>query len=120
MKFQYTAMLAFASLAGTGCTVQRDTIYPMPRIVMASEWGGTPRSVTLPPQTVTQLTVHHQGERWEPEKDVPAYLRRLQQWSRDTKGWADVPYHYIIGPDGTVYSGRSPSTAGDTNTEYNP
>src|SRR3954468_18501745 len=50
--------------------------------------------------------------------DVPAYLRRLQQWSRETKGWIDVPYHYIIAPDGTIYAGLSPSIAGDTNTEY--
>jgi hypothetical protein len=29
-----------------------------------------------------------------------------------------VPYHYVIGPDGTIYAGRSPTIAGDTNTEY--
>ena len=120
-NLQFAAILAVVVLTCSGCAaVPRGPMHAAPRIVPASEWGGIPRTSTLPFQTVTQLTVHHQGERWDPDKDVPAYLRRLQQWSRDTKGWADVPYHYIIGPDGTIYSGRSPTIAGDTNTEYNP
>ena len=91
-----------------------------PRTVAASEWGGTPGPSGLPHQTVNEITIHHQGERWVAGSDVAAYLRRLQQWSRDTRGWADIPYHYIIAPDGTIYAGRSPLIAGDTNTEYNP
>jgi hypothetical protein len=36
------------------------------------------------------------------------------------KRWNDIPYHYIVSPDGTVYEGRSTSLPGDTNTEYDP
>lgn len=89
-----------------------------PAIVAAKAWGSTPGSRPGRGHTVTQLTVHHQGEFWHHGTDVPAYLRRLQQWSRAAKGWVDVPYHYIIGSDGTIYAGRSPAIAGDTNTEY--
>jgi len=121
MKLQFVAMLVFLSLAGAGCGVlHQGGARDAPVVVPASEWGGVERSNSLSHQTITHLTVHHQGLIWEPGNDVPAYLRRLQQWSRDTKGWIDVPYHYIVGPDGTIYSGRSPSFAGDTNTEYNP
>jgi len=101
-------VLVLLALGSAGCAL---------RVVPASEWGAIERPGGIP-QQITWLTVHHQGEIWEPDKDVPAYLRRLQQWSRETKGWVDVPYHYIIGPDGTIYAGRSPSVAGDTNTEY--
>jgi hypothetical protein len=114
-------VLVFFTLGGAGCAVlHKGAAGDAPRVVSASEWGGIERSGGLPHQTITYLTVHHQGEHWAPDKDVPAYLRRLQQWSRNTKGWIDVPYHYIIGPDGTIYAGRSPAIAGDTNTEYNP
>ena len=45
---------------------------------------------------------------------------RLQNWSRGIKGWSDIPYHYIVAPDGTVYAARPWQIPGDTNTEYQP
>jgi hypothetical protein len=72
------------------------------------------------PQRITRLTLHHQGEIWHHGDDVPAYLRRLQTWSRQTKHWADIPYHYVVAPDGVVYAARPSGLAGDTNTEYDP
>ena len=90
-------------------------------IIPMSEWGGEPIAITTAaPQTITQLTVHHQGETWVVGNDVPNYLRRLQKWSRESKHWADIPYHYVIAPDGRVYAARPESVAGDTNTEYDP
>lgn len=110
--------LVVLALSICGCTeLHKRAASDMPRVVAASEWGGIERPGGRP-HTIAYLTVHHQGEYWAPEKDGPAYLRRLQHWSRETKGWVDVPYHYIIGPDGTIYAGRSTSIAGDTNTEY--
>ena len=121
MNLQLALVLATSMLACSGCAVPHGKqVHGAPRIVAASDWGGTPGPAGLPHQTVSDITVHHQGERWVAGSDVAAYLRRLQQWSRDTKRWVDIPYHYIIGPDGTVYAGRSPLIAGDTNTEYNP
>jgi hypothetical protein len=73
-----------------------------------------------PPQQITHITLHHQGEVWKEGTDVEAYLRRLQQWSRLTKRWADIPYHYVIAPDGRIYAARPLAQPGDTNTEYDP
>lgn len=86
--------------------------------VSAVQWQSMPGARAAAGHIVTHLTVHHQGVFWRPGADVPAYLRRLQQWSRQAKGWADLPYHYIVGPDGTVYGGRDPGVPGDTNTDY--
>jgi len=120
MRLRFAAVLVVLTLGGAGCAgLHEGAASDAPHVVPASAWGGIERPGGLP-QTITYLTVHHQGLYWDPDKDVPAYLRRLQQWSRETKGWVDVPYHYIIGPDGTIYTGRSPAIAGDTNTEYNP
>ncbi len=72
------------------------------------------------PQRVTHLTLHHQGEFWLEGKPVPQYLQQLQRWSREVKRWSDIPYHYVVAPDGTVYAARDDAVAGDTNTEYDP
>jgi hypothetical protein len=92
---------------------------PMPPVIEVSTWGGTP-PVAAAMQRIQRITLHHQGERWEAGKDVEAYLRRLQQWSRLSKRWADIPYHYVIAPDGRIYAARPLALAGDTNTDYQP
>jgi N-acetylmuramoyl-L-alanine amidase len=105
----------------SGCAVWRRG--PTPGAVpvhSVADWGGV---ATAPPdvaQPLTRLTVHHQGERWNAGADVPAYLRRLQSWSRQARGWVDIPYHYIVAPDGQVYAARPVTIAGDTNTSYDP
>ncbi|PZP35178.1 MAG: N-acetylmuramoyl-L-alanine amidase [Roseateles depolymerans] len=92
----------------------------MPDIVPVAAWGGKPLAATAPPQTITEVTLHHQGEIWEDGRDVVAYLRHLQQWSRDTKHWVDIPYHYVIAREGRIYAARPLGVPGDTNTEYDP
>jgi hypothetical protein len=90
-------------------------------IITVSAWGGTPADPAMVrKQTITHITLHHQGEPFPQGKDPVQYLRNLQTWSRNTKHWADIPYHYIIDLDGRIYEGRDINYAGDTNTEYDP
>lgn len=90
-------------------------------IVTVAAWGGTPADpVRARKQTITHITLHHQGEPFPAGKDPVQYLRNLQTWSRGTKHWLDIPYHYIIDLDGRIYEGRKLEFAGDTNTEYDP
>lgn len=90
-------------------------------IVPVQHWGGTPADTTRArAQVITHITLHHQGEPFAPGTDPRRYLRNLQAWSRTTKGWLDIPYHYIIDLDGRIYAGRDIAYAGDTNTEYDP
>ena len=90
-------------------------------IVSVRQWGGTPAVDSLArKQTVTHITLHHQGEPFPKGKDPIQYLRSLQNWSRTEKKWIDIPYHYIIDLDGKIYEGRNINYAGDTNTEYDP
>lgn len=35
-----------------------------------------------------------------------SYMRRVQAFHRDVRGWADIGYNYIIMPSGRVYCGR--------------
>ncbi|MGM9481339.1 peptidoglycan recognition protein family protein [Roseateles sp. NT4] len=103
-------------LALAGCASQPQA----PQIIPVEAWGGSPPTAREEPQSISRITLHHQGEIWKEGADPEAYLRRLQQWSRLTKHWADIPYHYVIAPDGRIYAARPLSQAGDTNTEYDP
>ena len=91
------------------------------QIVSVAAWGGTPADpAKARRQEITHITLHHQGEPYPQGKDPVQYLRKLQTWSRTTKHWLDIPYHYIIDLDGRIYEGRKIEYAGDTNTEYDP
>ena len=120
-------LLCMATLAGCamgpGPTTRTPTRTPTlatPPIVDVEHWGGSPSTTAQPQHRISRITLHHQGEIVATDVDASAYLRRLQQWSRLTRRWSDIPYHYVIAPDGVIYSARPLSEPGDTNTDYNP
>ena len=113
-----------------GCANLKQAL-PAPAIIAVPMWGGSaiaPETLAqTAPQRIKYITLHHQGETWpKPSSaevdgaDVAAYLRRLQSWSRLSKRWLDIPYHYVVAPDGRIYAARPVFVAGDTNTEYQP
>lgn len=68
-----------------------------------------------------RLTVHHEGTRLAAGTDPARKILAIQRWGMGPdRNWADVPYHYFIAPDGTIYQGRDVNTVGETNTEYDP
>jgi uncharacterized lipoprotein YddW (UPF0748 family) len=69
-----------------------------------------------------RITVHHEGGKvLDAAADGGQRLKNIQTWCMGTdRNWADVPYHYLIAADGTVYEGRNVNTVGETNTEYDP
>ena len=124
MRIRTSLACSFAALfLATGCT----TFAPKPLatveqgIVTVAAWGGTPADPSkVRTHAIDHITLHHQGEPFKAGTDPRAYLRKLQAWSRNTKNWSDIPYHYIIDLDGNIYAGRDIAFAGDTNTEYDP
>jgi len=110
-----------AALAASPALAQQPLASVERAIVPVAAWGGTPADAAKARlHRISQITLHHQGEPFLPGTDPQAYLRRLQAWSRTTKGWLDIPYHYVIDLDGRVYAARPIEFAGDTNTEYDP
>lgn len=107
------------ALTAAGCAVQPPAAAP--QVVSVSDWGGTAADPAKARRhTITHITLHHQGEPFKPGTDPRQYLRNLQTWSRNSKGWLDIPYHYVIDLEGRTYAGRDIAYAGDTNTEYDP
>ena len=110
---------ACALLAGCAATPQMSSL----NVIPVSGWGGelVDMTKTSARRHVPKfITLHHGGVAFLRDKDPKQYLRNLQSWSRGTRLWADIPYHYLIDLDGNVYQGRDVNYAGDTNTEYDP
>jgi hypothetical protein len=71
--------------------------------------------------TPVRITVHHEGTRLEATDDAAKKIKAIQVWGMGKdRNWADIPYHFLIAPDGTIYEGRAVTTAGETATEYDP
>lgn len=121
MRLLALSCLAAAVVAASPVHAQEPLAALERAIVPVASWGGTPADASKARRhTITHITLHHQGEPFPPGTDPQAYLRRLQSWSRTSKGWLDIPYHYVIDLEGKVYEARPIGFAGDTNTEYDP
>lgn len=94
-----------------------DTVAIQPR----SSWGAQPAKTYKKHQPV-RITIHHEGGRVLTENDdAKKRLKNIQTWCMGPeRNWTDIPYHYLIAPDGTVYEGRNVLTVGETNTDYDP
>lgn len=95
-----------------------------PAMVTAEQWGSDP--LPIPDdrkQDPKYITIHHAGVEFKAGNDPYEILRRLQAWgkkpvSEGGKGWPDLPYHFLIAPDGTIFEGRPVGYEPETNTSY--
>jgi hypothetical protein len=95
---------------------------PKPRIITKAEWGGQESSGSMKQHRPQRITLHHEGspKPLSPQDDPRRLLRNLQAWGFREKGWADIPYHFLLDLDGNIYAARDPMKVGDTNTTYDP
>ena len=71
--------------------------------------------------TPVRITVHHEGTKLEVTDDAARKIKAIQTWGMGPdRKWVDIPYHFLIAPDGKIYEGRAVTTVGETATEYDP
>jgi uncharacterized lipoprotein YddW (UPF0748 family) len=102
-------------------SVRTETQANVVAIVPRLEWkADTPRPYKQ--HVPVRITVHHEGGKvLDASGDGAQRLKNIQTWCMGKdRNWTDVPYHFLIAPDGTVYEGRDVNTVGETNTEYDP
>jgi hypothetical protein len=100
-------------LAGCAHQVQR------PAIVSAKEWGSTPQPIPdNRKQTPTYITIHHAGVLWEAKSTPDRFVKNMQTWGQKDKNWPDLPYHFLIAPDGRIFEGRPIIYEPESNTKY--
>jgi N-acetylmuramoyl-L-alanine amidase len=114
-----------ASLArAEGDTAQTQPAIEKPAMVTTEDWGSDP--LPIPDErkhTPKFITIHHAGVDWEAESDPYEKIRNLQAWGKKTvedggKDWPDLPYHFLIAPDGRIFEGRPVEYEPETNTNY--
>ncbi|NII24862.1 family 10 glycosylhydrolase [Pseudoflavitalea sp. X16] len=95
-------------------------VTPAAAIVPRSGWNAAapkPFKQHVP----VKLTIHHEGTAFDSTKDAAKHIKNVQTWGMGKdRNWVDIPYHFLIAPDGTIYEGRSVYTVGETATEYDP
>jgi N-acetylmuramoyl-L-alanine amidase len=90
-----------------------------PIIVSAVEWGSSPDPIPEEQRHVpTYITLHHAGMEWKEGSEPVAKLKGLQAYGKNEKDWPDLPYHFLIAPDGETFEGRSVLYSPETNTSY--
>lgn len=92
-----------------------------PEIANATTAGGADMRLRIP-QKITHITLHHTGDA-KPllaGDDPVRHLRNLQSWGASDRNWWDVPYHFLMDLNGTIYEGRDYHYMGETNTAYDP
>lgn len=117
-----TLFFFIAAVAIIGCSSSKKTTAPKDGIII------TPRSAwkALDPKpykqhTPVRITVHHEGTKLELSDSAAKKINAIQRWGMGPdRNWADIPYHFLIAPDGTIYEGRAVTTVGETATEYDP
>jgi hypothetical protein len=68
-----------------------------------------------------RITIHHEGTRLEKTDDAARKIKNIQTWGMGPdRKWTDIPYHFLVAPDGRIYEGRNVYTVGETATEYDP
>ena len=68
-----------------------------------------------------RITIHHEGTMFEKGDDAPKHIKNVQTWGMGTdRNWIDIPYHFLIDPEGIICEGRNIFTVGETATEYDP
>jgi len=107
------ALLGAAGLLGW--PARADTLVLQPR----AAWGAADALSGGTEHRIWQVTLHHTAVAASAGQDTPARLRSYQA-HHQRLGWVDIAYHVLIGPDGTLYQGRSALLVGDTATDYDP
>lgn len=125
MRFQ-KLILILAILFGlsiyVGCSSSKKVQKKILNLSIASRCAWNADSPRLYKTHVpVRITVHHEGTQLLLTDDAAKKIKRIQTWGMGKdRNWTDIPYHFLIAPDGTIYEGRNVHTVGETATEYDP
>jgi iduronate 2-sulfatase len=99
---------------------------PKPKnIVTRQQWGSKPDPIPESRKHTPQwITIHHAGTLWTNTIEPAQFVRNMQAWGKSPpdpprkKSWPDLPYHFMIAPDGRIYEARPVEYEPESNTKY--
>ena len=103
-------------------SIRRDSAIDVLAIIPRSGWQANEARPYKEHGVPVRITVHHEGGRVLTDTaDAARRIKNIQVWGMGKdRNWTDIPYHFLVAPDGTVYEGRHLNIVGETNTEYDP
>lgn len=88
-------------------------------IVSRDDWGSEPQPLPDSKKHKPKyVTIHHAGVDYKPGTDPAKFVKNMQSWGQKDKNWPDLPYHFLIAPDGRIFEARDMAYEPDTNTRY--
>lgn len=123
LSFVMAASLAVAA------SVSAQSPVPKPgKFVTRAEWGSKPDPIPESRKhTPKWITIHHAGVLWTNSQDPAQFVRNMQSWGKKRPEvekpprntfWPDLPYHFLIAPDGRIFEGRPVDYEPESNTAY--
>jgi hypothetical protein len=100
-------------------SASKDATVAKPKTVTREEWGSQPKPLPdSAKHTPKYITLHHGGTEWKKGKDPAAYVKAVQKYGQEQKDWPDLPYHFMIAPDGRIFEARPIEYEPQSNTKY--
>lgn len=128
MVVQVLSAWLLMTLAVFGQDNRRTTVPRPEKYVPRSEWGSNPDAIPENRRHDPQrITIHHAGVLWTNSKQPERFLRDMQSWGKKRPAiekpprntyWPDLPYHFLIAPDGRIFEGRPVEFEPESNTKY--
>ncbi len=81
------------------------TLTAPPQIIQRDSWGASAPTAPIVRQTPRGIILHQIGA--DDVADAPPFLRALAAYDTQVLGWDDLPYHFVIDRDGTIYAARA-------------
>ena len=98
------------------------------KFVTREAWGSKPDPIPASRKhTPKWITIHHAGVLWTNSQDPVQFVRNMQAWGKKRPQieqpprntyWPDLPYHFLVGPDGRIFEGRPVEFEPESNTKY--
>lgn len=129
LKVRSSAVVIGIILASMAWGQTTTVTVPRPeKFVTREEWGSKPDAIPDSRKHVPKwITIHHGGELWANKMDPAEFVRSMQAWGKKRPQiekpprntyWPDLPYHFLIGPDGRIFEGRAVEYEPESNTNY--
>jgi N-acetylmuramoyl-L-alanine amidase len=91
------------------------------KTVWYKDWSIQRQPALATLQLPTRFIVVHHSDTPQPktEAEARALVRRIQQFHVKQRGWKDIGYNWLIGPDGVIWEGRGWNQTGAHAPDYN-
>lgn len=81
-------------------------------VVSRDSWGARAATCSTSDASKYRMAIHHTASLQTSGGSVAERVRQIQAYAMDTRGYCDIPYHFLIGIDGSIYEGRPIDTLG--------